>query len=108
MFMKACRRVDLVEGGLEVAAVHRTLVLVVWPKGGVPRAYQGFCPHARLPLAGAPFDGRTLVCPFHDWEFDGDSGECVEGKACRLAEYPLRIEGDDVMVDIAGIEANYL
>ncbi len=120
MFMKACRRSDLVEGGLEVAAVDRTLVLIVWPDGGVPRAYQGFCPHARLPLAGAAFDGRALVCPYHDWVFDGRSGRCVKGRkgsegkkggdgeACRLAQYPLRFEGGDVMVDVAGVEANYV
>ena len=111
MFMKACRRADLVEGGLEVAAVDRTLVLIVWPNGAAPRAYQGFCPHARQPLASAPFDGRALVCPYHDWAFDGRSGARVDGgkgKSCRLAAYPLRIEGEDVMVDVAGIEANYV
>ncbi len=110
MFMKACRRGDLAEGSLEVAAVDRTLVLIVWPDGGTPHAYQGFCPHARQPLAGAAFDGRALVCPYHDWVFDGRDGAWMEGKgkACRLAEYPLRIEGEDVMVDVAGVEANYV
>ncbi len=108
MFMKACRRADLAEGGLEVAAVDRTLVLILWPKGDVPRAIQGFCPHARQPLAGASFDGKALVCPYHGWVFDGSSGKCVEGKACRLAEYPLKIDGDDVMVDVAGTDAAYL
>ena len=80
MFVKACRVGDLVEGGLEVAAVERTLVLILWPKGAMPRAFQGFCPHAREPLADAPFDGRTLVCPHHDWVFGGRSGECLDGK----------------------------
>ena len=108
MFLRACRRIDLSEGGLEVAAVDRTLVLIVWPKGGVPRAFQGFCPHARQPLTGAPFDGTALVCPYHDWVFDGGSGECVDGKACRLAQYPLKLDGDVVMVDVAGVEARYL
>ncbi len=108
MYAKACRSSDLVEGGLEVAAVERTLVLVLWPKGGTPRAFQGFCPHAREPLADARFDGDTLVCPHHDWVFDGRSGKCLDGKRCRLAEYPLRIEGGDVLVDVAEVEANYV
>ncbi len=108
MFTKACRRIDLTEGGLEVAAVRRTLVLIVWPIGGTPRAYQGFCPHVRQPLAGAAFDGKTLVCPHHEWVFETGNGKCINGKACNLARYPLKIEGDDVMVDVAGVEANYL
>ena len=108
MFVKACHRGDLAEGGLEVAAVERTLVLIVWPKGATPRAFQGFCPHAREPLADAPFDGETLLCPHHDWVFDGRGGKCLKGKTCRLAEYPLTIEGEDVMVDVTGITPNYV
>lgn len=108
MFLKAFRRDDLVEGGLEVAAVNRTLVLVVWPVGGTPRAFQGFCPHKREPLADARFDGAGLVCPYHDWLFDARSGKCLEGRHCRLAEYPLRIDGDSVLVDVDGVTANYL
>lgn len=107
MFVKACRQDDLAEGGLEVAAVDGTLVLILWPEGGMPRAFQGFCPHAREPLADAPFDGRTLTCPHHDWVFDGGSGRCLEGKPCRLAEYRLKVEAGDVLVDVEGVEANY-
>ena len=108
MYERACRHADLVEGGLEVAAVARTLVLILWPQGGSPRAFQGFCPHAREPLADARFDGDTLVCPHHDWIFDARSGKCLEGKRCRLAEYPLRVEGGEVLVDVAGVAPNYL
>ena len=108
MFMKACRQDDLAEGGLEVAAVDGTLVLIVWPQGRLPRAYQGFCPHAREPLADASFDGRILVCPHHDWAFDGGDGRCLEGKTCRLAEYRLRIEAGEILVDVEGVTANYV
>ena len=62
MFRKACRRDDLAEGRLDVAAIDRTLVLLLWPEGGTPRAFQGFCPHAREPLADARFDGDKLTC----------------------------------------------
>ncbi len=108
MYRKACRQRDLEQGGLEVAAVARTLVLIVWPRGGTPRAFQGFCPHAREPLVNAAFDGETLVCPYHDWVFDARSGKCLDGKRCRLAEYPLKVQGEDVMIDVEGVKANYL
>ena len=108
MLRKACRRDDLSEGALEVAAVDRTLVLILWPRGGRPRAFQGFCPHAREPLADARFDGEALTCPHHDWVFDGRSGKCTDGKRCRLAEYRLELDGDDVLVDVEGVTANYV
>lgn len=108
MFVKACREADLAEGGLEIAAVDGTLVLILWPKGGTPRAFQGFCPHAREPLADARFDGGTLVCRHHDWLFDARSGKCLDGKRCRLAEYKLRIQGEDVLVDVEGVAPTYV
>ena len=83
-------------------------MLILWPTGGLPRAFQGFCPHAREPLADARFDGEMLVCPHHDWIFDGRDGKCVDGKKCRLAEYKIKLDGDAVMVDVEGIAANYV
>lgn len=106
MYVRACRREDLIEGGLEVCAVDRRLVLILWPKGGAPRAYQGFCPHAREPLADGRFDGTTLVCRHHDWIFDGRNGKCIDGKKCRLAEYRMKIEEDEVLVDVDGVAEN--
>ena len=104
MFAKACEENELKEGKYEVAAVNRTLVLIVWPTGGQPRAFQGMCPHANEPLADAHFDGKVLGCRHHDWEFDGVSGVCTKGKPCSLAEYPLKIENGEVLIDTADVE----
>jgi len=108
MFAKACDETDLREGKYEVAAVNRTLVLVVWPKDGQPHAFQGMCPHAKEPLADAFFDGKVLTCRHHDWTFDGASGACILPTKCALAEYPLKIEGGEVLVDTADVTANYI
>lgn len=103
MFAKACDMSELREGKYEVAAVNRVLVLIVWPQGEQPRAFQGMCPHANEPLADARFNGQVLICAHHDWEFDGKSGTCIKGKPCTLAEYPLKIENGEVLVDTADV-----
>lgn len=108
MFVKACDLKDLKEGSYEVAAVDRTLLLVVWPEGGTPRAFQGLCPHDLEPLADARFDGQSLFCPYHKWEFDAHTGKCIRGKKCALAEYPLEIRDGAVLVNVAGIRPNRL
>ena len=106
MYLKACHRDDLVEGGMEAVAVARRLVLILWPKGGTPRAFQGFCPHAREPLVDGRFDGQTIVCRHHDWVFDAGNGKCLEGKPCSLAEYKIKLEDDDVLVEVDGVTEN--
>lgn len=106
MFMKACDLSELREGKYEVAAVNRTLLLIVWPTGGQPRAFQGMCPHANEPLADARFDGKVLTCAHHDWTFNGSTGACIRPRPCTLAEYPLKIEGAEVLVETEGVKPN--
>ena len=106
MFTKACDLSELKEGKTDVAAVERKLVLLVWPQGGKPTAYQGMCPHANEPLADARFDGKVIACRHHDWEFDGTTGACIRGKPCQLAEYPLEIRGSEIFVDVSSVVPN--
>lgn len=108
MFSKACDLSELIEGKYEVVGLNRTLMLIVWPTGEQPRAFQGLCPHAREPLADARFDGKTLTCTHHDWAFNGTSGACIKGKPCTLAEYPLKIEGGDVLIDTDNVIQNFV
>ena len=108
MFVKACDENELRKGKYEVAVVSRVLVMIVWPQDGQPRAFQGMCPHANEPLADARFDGIVLTCAHHDWVFDGASGDCIRGKACTLAEYPLKIENGEVLIDTADVTPNHV
>ncbi|QSA99274.1 Rieske 2Fe-2S domain-containing protein [Methylococcus sp. EFPC2] len=108
MFTKACDENELKEGKYEVVAVNRTLMLIVWPQGDTPKAYQGMCPHDHEPLADAHFDGKILTCRHHDWAFKGDNGVCIKGKPCLLAEYPLKVENGEVFVDTEGVTANFI
>ena len=108
MFTKACDENELREGKYEVVAVNRTLMLVVWPFNEKPKAFQGMCPHDREPLADARFDGKTLTCSHHDWAFNSSTGACIKGKPCTLAEYPLKIENGEVLIDTDGITPNFL
>ncbi|HEX3983327.1 MAG TPA: Rieske 2Fe-2S domain-containing protein [Acidisoma sp.] len=108
MYEKACDIAELIEGTYDVAVVQRTLLLVVWPEGGQPRAFQGLCPHAKEPLADARFEGNRIKCRHHEWAFDGTTGKCVKGKPCRLTEYPSKIEDGALMVEVEGHEPMYL
>ncbi len=63
-------------------------------------ATQGQCPHNEGPLHEGDVEGTVLTCPWHGWTFDLDSGECLEDDSITLKRYPVRIEGDDILVDL--------
>jgi len=81
-----------------------TPVLLVRLSGGALKAFQAYCPHQRFELAHGCFDGTTLTCAGHCWQFDARTGNGVEPTNCRLAEYPTRVDGTDIYVDVTNVE----
>ena len=104
-FTSICPVSAVSEGGMGLFQAGRKSVLLLWPTGGELKAYRGRCPHADLPLTDATFNGRTVTCPHHNWGFDGASGKCVTHIVRNtLHAYPVRIEGDEIQVDVGPLK----
>jgi toluene monooxygenase system ferredoxin subunit len=102
-FKKVCALDELWEGDMEAFEIDGQEVLLVWPEGKELKAFQGVCPHQDIPLIEGKFDGKTLVCRAHLWQFDAASGKGINPSDCALAQYPLKIEGDEVWVQTEGV-----
>ena len=63
-------------------------------------AVDNWCPHRRGPLGEGWLEEGKIVCPWHAWAFDLTTGDCPEERS-KVAVYPLKLEGDDVLVNIA-------
>ncbi len=100
---------DWVELGAEAEIPPRGVVL---RKDGEGRRYAVFradgaiqvlddrCPHEGYPLSQGELRDGVLTCAWHNWKFDGCSGDCVfGGEAVR--RYPVRIERGRVLIDPA-------
>lgn len=104
-FEKICSLDDVWEGEMaSFNTANGTMVLLVVLEGGEVKAYQGHCPHQEIELAEGTLDGTELTCSAHLWQFDLTTGEGINPASCRLSEYATRVEGDDIFVDVAGIE----
>ena len=68
--------------------------------GGVISAIDNVCLHRGGPLGtGVVLDGK-VVCPWHGWAFDPQTGAVAHDPATRTRVYPLKFEGDDVLIEI--------
>lgn len=94
---------DLWEGEMASFEIGDTEVLLVWPDGGEIRAFQGVCPHQDIPLAEGKLKGRVIMCRAHQWTFDAESGQGINPGKCQLAEYPVKIENDEIYVNTEGV-----
>ncbi len=100
-YTPVCHKDAVAEGGMGLYQVGKKSVLLVWPKGGELKAFRGRCPHADMPLNDGCFDGQKVICPIHQWGFDGQSGKCVtHAHHSTLHAYPLQIEGEEIQVDL--------
>lgn len=103
-FHTACALDDLWEGDMLEVDVAGHQILLVWPKDGEPRGYQAICPHQDIPLAEGKFDGRVILCRAHQWTFDSHTGKGINPGDCKLAEYPVKIDGDNILVAVEGVQ----
>jgi nitrite reductase (NADH) small subunit len=67
---------------------------------GVITAMDNVCLHRGGPLGQGTISHGKLVCPWHGWEFDPKTGAACHNPAARLNVYPVRIEGNDVLIEI--------
>jgi nitrite reductase/ring-hydroxylating ferredoxin subunit len=76
----------------------------VYNLAGRFHAVEDICPHAWVRLSNGLFDGRTIECPIHAARFSVASGRRLSGPVCRdLLVYPVRVDGDDIFVDLERI-----
>ncbi len=101
-YSDVCKQSLLYEGELVPAMVDGKEIVIMWPDGGKPKAYEAACPHEKVSLAKGDFNGRILCCIAHGWVFDGHSGKCLHPEGWKMKEYPMRIENGMVQVDISG------
>jgi nitrite reductase (NADH) small subunit len=74
-------------------------VVCVANVGGTVTVMDNVCLHRGGPLGQGMIEGGKVVCPWHGWAYDPNTGEAAHNPAAKVAVYPLKIEGEDVMVE---------
>jgi sulfite reductase (ferredoxin) len=64
-------------------------------------AIDNHCPHQQGPVGAGKLAGHLLTCPWHDRTFDLVDGRCVEPGTPGLRQYAVRVQGDDLLVELA-------
>ena len=63
-------------------------------------AVENTCPHRQGPLHEGWLEGNAVVCPWHAWAFDLETGLANPPERARVDVFPIRIEGDEVLVEL--------
>jgi nitrite reductase/ring-hydroxylating ferredoxin subunit len=69
--------------------------------GGTIYAFGDSCRHEGGPLSAGLLIDETVTCPWHGWTYNVRTGKSiVPPLGLRIPTYLVRIEGDDVYIEI--------
>ncbi|HEY5184287.1 MAG TPA: non-heme iron oxygenase ferredoxin subunit [Actinomycetes bacterium] len=99
-YRNACPLAELREGGTHRVVIDGIPVCLVRTDGEV-RAINDTCSHADVSLSEGEVEGLTIECWLHGSRFDLVTGRPTGLPATKpVPVYPVKIEGDDVLVDV--------
>lgn len=61
------------------------------------------CAHKGGPLSEGIVHGRAVTCPLHNWVWSLETGEAQGADEGTIATYPVRVEGDRILIDAASV-----
>jgi 3-phenylpropionate/trans-cinnamate dioxygenase ferredoxin subunit len=107
-----CRAADVPPGSRKLVE-YRGSKIGIYNVAGTYRAVRNHCPHMGAPLCLGRWGGtlapsrphayvysdRVVVqCPWHQWEFDLGTGECLTDARARIKTYKVDVVDGDIVV----------
>lgn len=98
-FIKAALTKDIQDGsGITVELEGKSIA--VFNSNGKFYAIDNTCKHRGGPLGEGSLDGNVVTCPWHGWQFDITNGNCVTNPAGKINGYALKIERENILIEI--------
>ncbi len=98
-FVKVATLKDLPPGSAKAVEAGGKSVALYNLNGSV-FATANTCPHRGGPLGEGELDGQVITCPWHGFQYDVKSGTCLTNAALTLLCHPVRLEGENILVQV--------
>jgi nitrite reductase (NADH) small subunit/3-phenylpropionate/trans-cinnamate dioxygenase ferredoxin subunit len=73
--------------------------VAVFRRGDRWFALQDSCPHMGASLADGKLEGGCVVCHWHEWKFELESGQGEQRSWARAKVYRVKVEKGDVLIE---------
>lgn len=113
---------EIPEGGRKIIVPFRGRAGIgIFNVKGKFYALRNICPHKRGPLCTGEVagissiyappsvtegfvdyerEGEIIRCPWHAWQFDIATGQCLVDPEVRVKTYPIIVAGENLIVDV--------
>jgi nitrite reductase (NADH) small subunit len=93
-------KTDEVEEGKGIVVEVSDKCLAVFKVEGAFHVIDNTCLHRGGPLGEGDLDGDTVTCPWHGWEYNVKTGQCVNNPSSHVRSYVTVIENGEVKVEL--------
>lgn len=100
MKFNAGKITDFEDGAPVTIRVASNFQVVLVRKENRVFAINDECPHMGGPLGEGEVEDNEIICPWHFWRFNIETGECTDGGEESAACYPVTIEDEDVFIEV--------
>jgi nitrite reductase/ring-hydroxylating ferredoxin subunit len=99
-YTDAIGAIEVPEGECASVTINGREVAVI-NANGVFHAIDDECPHQGAPLSDGIVDAGLIICPLHHWEFDYETGACLEEPDCPVSRHECKVENGRVLIKLA-------
>lgn len=97
-FVKVASTGDVAPGACKTVEANGKAIAVFNVEGTI-YATDNTCPHRGGPLGEGELEGKVVTCPWHGWRWDVTTGASPVNPNAKVACYPCKVEGDQILVE---------
>jgi nitrite reductase (NADH) small subunit len=99
-FLKIASESELPPPGVAKEFTCGNKVVCIANVNGTITAMDNLCLHRGGPLGQGVIEGGKIVCPWHGWQWDPQTGQAGHNPNAKIAVYRLKVVDGDVLVEI--------
>ena len=96
----AARLTEIPDGGVKAQILEGEKILLS-RRGSIVTCFQNACAHLGLALDEGEVADGIITCPFHQFQYDLMTGECLTAPSIQLQPHAVRVIGSRVEVRLA-------
>lgn len=99
-FVTVAKVSDIPPGTSKAITIGQKTIAIFHRPEEIWLAIDDYCPHMGASLAEGTVQDNVVECPWHGWQFRLTDGKWVNSPKLSIGCYPVRVQGDDVQVNL--------
>lgn len=103
-YIRLAKTTDFATQNIRSFSLMGRKVAIMRRLDGSFHAIEASCKHQGADLTKGTIKGNIAICPRHQWEYDLETGECLNHDSLPLKRYGVKVEGENILVSMLPME----